>query len=760
MTNKPLLSWIFLISICWILLGVEIDVVSGQCLSDQQTLLIQLKSNLNFNANKSKKLVTWSQNTNCRAWEGVTFDRDGRVTGLSLSEESISGGIDNSSLFSLLYLRSLDLSYNHFGTPIPSKFGYLTSLNYLNLSNAGFVGQIPIAISRLTSLVTLDISFSWTGLVDASLLKLENPGLRMLVQNLSKLETLYLDGVNISAHGSEWCQDLSSSLPSLRELSLSNCYLSGPLDQSLENLKSLSVIHLDGNTLSATVPGFFANFSNLTSLALFYCGLHGNFPKEIFQEPYALSGSLLVLDLHSNQLQGKIPVLPPVCSYIDFSSNNFTSPIPADIGNNLIFTIFFSVSNNYLTGVIPESICNATYLQVLDWSNNSLSGKIPECVPAMSQTLGVLNIRRNNFTGLIPDAFPVDCALETLDLNGNSIEGQIPNSLSHCTRLEVLDLGNNMVTGNFPCLLKNISTLRVLVLRANNFHGRIGCCDTTGTWEKLQIIDLAHNKFSGNLNLLGNCLKRWKAMKVDNADKLKHLSFEFLKFSPSRYYPDAVTVTFKGLEMKLQKILTIFTSIDLSCNHFVGPIPEEVGLLRALYVLNLSSNALTGEIPLSIGKLSQLESLDLSRNKLNGSIPESLAGLTFLSFLNISYNHLVGPIPCGSQIQTFSPDSFAGNNALCGFPLGVICAGEVSMPNTTKGNDSDSDSDTRNGIDIDWNLIPSEIGFIVGFGVVVLPLVFCKRWRISYFHRVDDVAFWIFPLAVTRKWLLSWTTTR
>ena len=177
----------------------------------------------------------------------------------------------------------MDLSLNYFITSIPSSLGKLANLRYLNLSNAGFVGQIPIEISRLTNLVAID--FSTMRSLRISLLKLENPNLSVLVEKLSMLEELHLDGVNISARGRDWCHALSSSLPNLRVLSLSDSLLSGNIDHSLEKLQSLSVIRLDGNSFFAPVPAFIANFSNLTSWTLVSCDLYGAFPKEIFQIP-------------------------------------------------------------------------------------------------------------------------------------------------------------------------------------------------------------------------------------------------------------------------------------------------------------------------------------------------------------------------------------------------------------------------------------------------------------------------------------------
>ncbi|PON42519.1 Leucine-rich repeat domain containing protein [Parasponia andersonii] len=1031
-----------------ILISADVYAASGQCLSDQQTLLLRLKNSLVFDTAVSKfNLVDWNQSMDCCTWDGVSC-HEGRVISLRLTGKSIVGGIEDSSLFNLRYLESLDLSFNHFSTPIPSSLGKLTNLRYLNLSTAGFVGQIPIEIAHLTNLVTLDFSTDSLVFLEIPRPKLENPNLSMLVHNLSKLEELYLDGVNISARGRDWCQALSSSLPNLRVLSLSYCSLSGPIDHSLLKLQSLSVIRLDINNLSTQVPGFIVNFSNLTSLHLSNCVLYGIFPKEIFQvqtlqtidisnnillegslpelpensalqkivlsfssfsgklpasvgtlrnlsmldlsnckfngtlpnsmtkltqlvdldlsfnelngpipsfkasknltqivlshnrltgtipsahwegllkltfinlrnnffhgnlpsslaalpslEKIQLSNnqfngqllqfqdasssklasldlssnnlegtipmsifhlreltflslssnklngtvqldmvqklgsltsldlsynnlsvdssgndstiscfvnistlklaacklrkfpclnnkselaildlsnnqihgevpswiwnnsflvhlnlsrnylggilelpypfpSLSVLDLHSNQFHGKIPTLGgSFAVYIDFSNNNFTFFIPADIGDHLSNTLFFSISKNDITGFIPESICSAINLQVLDFSNNNISGRVPACLFAMSQTLGVLNLRNNNFDGAIPDAFPPYCSLKTIDLNGNFIEGQVPKSLGNCSSLEILDLGHNKMVDDFPCFLMNISTLRVLVLRSNKFYGHIGCLNINETSTVLQIVDLARNNFSGKLPI--QWLTKSQAMmgnETDAQSKLKHLKFEFFRFSPSAYYQDAVVVTSKGLELELVKILTIFTSIDLSSNNLQGPIPEELGELKGLYVLNLSNNALDGEILSSIGNLGHLESLDLSWNHLSGTIPTSLQNLNFLSFLNVSFNQIVGRIPEGSQLQTFSADSYMGNQGLCGFPLKKNCTEKVDSP---------KESNSKSGsAEIDWNLIWALVGFGFGFGVIVWPLVFCKRWRKRYFKQVDDIGVKLFP---------------
>lgn len=200
----------------------------------------------------------------------------------------------------------------------------------------------------------------------------------------------------------------------------------------------------------------------------------------------------------------------------------------------------------YLTEDIYPSICNAPFLEVLNMSNNSLSGMMPQCLSTMTRTLVVLNLRTNNLTGSIANAFPRWGSLKTLDLNGNQIEGQFPESLTNCRSLEVVNLGNNQITGTFPHLLSKMAILRVLILRSNKLYGRIGCPKAYDTWPMLQIIDISHNNFSGPVPR--RCVRTWRAMMADDSlSELKHLQFQVLKLSEV-YYEDAITVTTKGVK--------------------------------------------------------------------------------------------------------------------------------------------------------------------------------------------------------------------
>ena len=128
----------------------------------------------------------------------------------------------------------------------------------------------------------------------------------------------------------------------------------------------------------------------------------------------------------------------------------------------------------------------------------------------------------------------------------------------------------------------------------------------------------------------------------------------------------------------------------------------------------------------------------MSSNELTGEIPFQLAdGLIFLSVLNLSFNQLVGKIPQIKQFATFLETSYEGNIGLCGFPLKEKCT--RSSPPTSE----ESHLNSRNAID--WNFLSAELGFIFGFGIIIGPLMFWKRWRICYYKHADDIFFKMFP---------------
>ncbi|XP_077213379.1 receptor-like protein 7 [Tasmannia lanceolata] len=643
------------------------------------------------------------------------------LTKLDVRYNSLTGTIPV-SLFTLPSLQTLQLAQNQLGGQIPD-FSYASSssLEIVDLSNNNLQGLISTSVFELPKLIMLLLSSNnFSGTLDLPILK-----------NLKNLSTLELSDnrLSINTKGVN-----SSAFPQMARLRLSSCNLT-EFPVFLKNQSNLSHLDLSFNNIHGEIPHWIWNTGNA---AFNYLNLSHNMLTGL-EQPYNLSSSSLsILDLHCNMLHGPIPLPPPSVIVLDYSDNVFSYIIPSNISFYLTYTIFFSLSNNSLTGEIPPSICRATYLKVLDLSNNNFNGSVHQCLGKIGNQLSVLNLGGNSFTGTIPSTITDRCNIRTLDVNRNQLEGKLPGSLANCAKLEVLNLGNNKIDSIFPLWLGNMSNLRVLVLRSNKFYGSITCPPADNPFQMLQIIDLSSNNFMGNLP---ECFFSWKAMMADdNTGQPNHISFRFLALS-SLYYQDMVMITTKGLELELVKILTIFTSVDLSNNKFNGEIPKAIGDLKSLHGLNLSRNSFVGQILPSLGNLLQLESLDLSDNRLSGEIPPQLTSLTFLSVLNLSNNFLVGRIPNGRQFNTFSNTSYEGNPELCGPPLSRVCSKAMVPPPPSSGSE---DSLFREGFN--WHFVLMGLGFVGGMGVIAVPLVFWGKGRKWYNKHVDRMLLKILPL--------------
>eukprot|EP00261_Vitis_vinifera_P015568 XP_010644008.1 PREDICTED: receptor-like protein 12 [Vitis vinifera] len=509
--------------------------------------------------------------------------------------------------------------------------------------------------------------------------------------------------------------ELHGSIPSSifklvnhRYLVLSSNNFSGVLETSnfgkLRNLTSLDlsnnmlslITSANSNSILPSIVNLDLSNNNISGVwswnmgkdTLRYLNLSYNIISGFETLPWKNIG---ILDLHSNLLQGPLPTPP-----------------------NTAF--FFSVSHNKLSGEISSLICKASSMGILDLSNNNLSDMLPHCLGNFSKYLSVLNLRRNQFHGIIPQTFLKGNAIRNLDFNDNKLEGPVPRSLIICRKLKVLDLGNNVINDTFPHWLGTLPKLQVLVLRSNSFHGHIGRSKIKSPFMSLRIIDLAHNDFEGDLPEM--YLRSLKAtMNVDECNMTR-------KYMGDSYYQDSVMVTIKGLEIEFVKILDTFTTIDLSSNTFQGEIPKSIGNLNSLRGLNLSHNNLVGHIPPSFKNLKLLESLDLSSNKLIGRIPQELTSLTFLEVLNLSQNNLTGFIPRGNQFETFGNDSYNENLGLCGFPLSKKCTTDETLKPS-----KEMDAEFESGFDWKITLMGYGCGLIIGLSLGCLIFLTGKpKW--------------------------------
>ena len=198
---------------------------------------------------------------------------------------------------------------------------------------------------------------------------------------------------------------------------------------------------------------------------------------------------------------------------------------------------------------------------------------------------------------------------------------------------------------------------------------------------------------------------------------------------------ESALVVIKGKILEYSTTLQLVKSIDLSKNNLSGVIPKEVTTLQGLQSLNLSFNILRGRIPDNIGVMGSLESIDFSVNQLSGQIPQSMSSLTFLSQLNLSNNNLIGKIMLSTQLQSLSASCFIGNK-LCGAPLIENCFMSDVKPNVENKRSKDF-----GGPEVDWFYVGMALGFVVGFWVVLGPLLLNKQGRIMYFQFLDHLGY-------------------
>ncbi|XP_010910331.1 uncharacterized protein [Elaeis guineensis] len=91
----------------------------------------------------------------------------------------------------------------------------------------------------------------------------------------------------------------------------------------------------------------------------------------------------------------------------------------------LPLVIVMDLSNNNLSGMIPEELTNLFGLVSLNLSENHLTGEITEKIGTLQQ-LESLDLSRNNFFGGIPSSIIDLTFLSYLNLSYNNLSGSIP----------------------------------------------------------------------------------------------------------------------------------------------------------------------------------------------------------------------------------------------------------------------------------------------------------------------------------------------
>ncbi|KAK1435166.1 hypothetical protein QVD17_00926 [Tagetes erecta] len=286
------------------------------------------------------------------------------------------------------------------------------------------------------------------------------------------------------------CSFDSNSTCHIIKLKVQQLNRQGVILEEIAALPYLTVLKIDQNAFTGTLPAFLGNLSAMTYLSLAHNQFSGTIPREL--------GNLKELVM------------------LAISSNNLSGSLPPELGNLVKMELLFLDSCG-AGGEIPSTFANLTIMRMMWASDSPFSGKIPSFIGNWTK-LESLRLQGNNFEGPIPASFSNLTSLTSLrisDLQNVSssldfitslrnltdliirnalVSGPIPTEIVQLQQLKTLDLSFNNLNGSLPQTLMNMSSLVSLFLGNNSLSGSL----LPDKSADLLNIDLSYNQLSGS----------------------------------------------------------------------------------------------------------------------------------------------------------------------------------------------------------------------------------------------------------------------
>jgi Leucine-rich repeat (LRR) protein len=400
---------------------------------------------------------------------------------------------------------------------------------------------------------------------------------------------------------------------SVTKLQLVQHNLKGHLSPSITLLANLTHLKLDINELSGNLTDILMHLPKLTCVTLAHNLFSGTFPSSVVSLT-----DLRTLSLSCNKLYGSLPSELRASEHFYIDENQFSGTLPASLFAEPCSMVIFTLRRNHFSGNIPEEITNCHGLQVAGYGENFFGDQFPWFFLTSFPSLIFLN----GWGGFYPISFFdewVDLLRHFENENDTRLE-TIP------TDLYFMDFGSNHLKGDFTedhmiVISKYYPNIGEFSVDTNSFHGSIP--SNIYLLSNTLTFYFSINYFTGTLP---SCLNNMT-------------SLTDLRFTENYLHGTIPEEMFTNLpELK---------GMYLQQNLFSGTIPERINQSISLTFFTVVSNHLTGTIPSTLFTSPSLQTVQLSANRFTGSIslPSDLRSNEVLQSLDISRNLLTGTIP-------------------------------------------------------------------------------------------------------------------
>nr|TKS01610.1 hypothetical protein D5086_0000171630 [Populus alba] len=363
------------------------------------------------------------------------------------------------------------------------------------------------------------------------------------------------------------------------QIQVQNMSLKGTLPQNLNQLTKLQRLGLQRNQFTGALP----SLSGLSELQSVYLDFNqfDSIPSDCFDG----LASLQFLALDANNFNASTGWSFPEglqdsaqLTNLSCMSCNLAGPLPYFLGA-LSSLQNLRLSGNNLSGEIPASFKRSTSLRNL-WLNNQNGGGLSGTLDVVTtmDSVNVLWLHGNQFTGTIPESIGNLTVLQDLNLNGNKLVGFVPDSLAKMP-LEHLDLNNNQLMGPVP----NFKATEV------SYASNAFCQSTPGVPCAPEVMALL--EFLGSLNYPSILVSSWTGN------------------DPCSWL---------GLACHNGNV----NSIVLPSSNLSGTLSPSVAKLGSLIQIKLGSNNLSGQVPENWTSLTSLKTLDLGTNNISPPLPK------------------------------------------------------------------------------------------------------------------------------------------